>query len=140
MIGKYKRLFGLLFALSGVVLLTGAALMKTPPPIPLPEGVSKDRAQEVVLAAIAYRGWEPGKIENQALVATLAIRKHMIKMIIDFSGDAVSFRYKESINMKYLERSGLQYIHGNYNTWTQVLADDIAAGLTKPAGVDAGQQ
>ncbi len=125
--------FGLLFAGFCLLSLTAAALLRDPRPIPLPPAMSKAQVQQIILAALDYRGWQPGKVENNALVATLAIRKHMIKMIIDFSGADIVFRYKESINMKYLERSGLQYIHENYNVWTGLLAEDIAAKLNPPA-------
>ncbi len=128
------RIFPALFALLCWFAVTGATLLQDPAAIPLPAAAHKDQVRELILAAMDYRGWQPGKVENNALVATLAIRKHVIKIVIDFSGDAVTFRYKESINMKYLERSGLEYIHGNYNQWTGVLADEIATRLKALSG------
>ncbi len=129
----------LLFALLCLPCLSVAscrsAPLFTPPPILLQE--PRSDIHDAILRAMVHRGWrptndEPGKITAQVLVRG----RHKATVDVLYGNDKVEFAYVSSENLDYRNEGGAQTIHKNYNTWVQLLRDDIEAQLvlSKPAG------
>lgn len=128
-----------LLLLSLLVLLMGANVLKDPQPLAIPAGLKPAQIHKAIEDAMAWRGWSTETQRAEALkkrrvVASLAIRKHVIIVVLDFSGEALQFVYQDSVNMSYREADGFRFIHGNYNVWTDVLRREIDRRLRAQAG------
>lgn len=66
-------------------------------------------------------GWQMKKVKPGYIVATLFLRKHMVKVNIHYSKTEYSITYKDSKEMNY---DGTN-IHANYNSWVQNLSNAI---------------
>lgn len=79
--------------------------------------------------AAPQRGWTITEIAPGKAVATLEVRgKHTIKVEVGYSEKAISFIYKDSVNMKYgKDDEGRPVIHPFYIKWVQNLLSDVRA-------------
>jgi hypothetical protein len=104
------------------------APLLTPAPILLQEPSSD--MHDAILRAMVHRGWrpisdEPGKITAQVLVRG----RHKATVDLLYTPDKVEFAYVSSENLDYEYVDGEQTIHRNYNSWVQLLRDDIQQEL-----------
>jgi len=88
---------------------------------PLPEGLSDEQIQKVMVSAGMTRGWVVKAVGPGHMEGTLLIRTHMAKVDIVYDAAGYSIRYKDSENLAY--KNGK--IHRNYNKWVQNLDMDI---------------
>jgi hypothetical protein len=95
------------------------------------KALTLDDVAKALRQAAPVRGWRiedggPGKA-----VATLEVRgKHTIKVDISYTEKNISFKYKDSVNMKYAsDDDGKPVIHPFYNKWVQNLLGDIRVEL-----------
>jgi hypothetical protein len=75
---------------------------------------------DIVQAGIGL-GWQMKKENPGHIIATLVLRKHMVKVDINYSNTEYSILYKDSTEMNY---DG-EKIHANYNSWVQNLSKSI---------------
>jgi hypothetical protein len=95
------------------------------------KALTLDDVAKALRQAAPVRGW---RIENGGpgkAVATLEVRgKHTIKVDISYTEKSISFKYKDSVNMKYAsDDDGKPVIHPFYNKWVQNLLSDIRIEL-----------
>lgn len=124
---KYR--YSLLFFLPLLLLLMGASALKDPKPVPIPDGLTKEKVAEAIKVVLLDRGWKMGKAAEHVVEAMLHIRTHMIKVKIEYSGSAVKISYLDSENMKFVEKSGVRFIHPNYNKWARTIGKDIRKNM-----------
>jgi hypothetical protein len=94
------------------------------------EGLDKTKVENAIKAAIPRRGWIMEKNEGQVIRARNLIRgKHTVVIDVDYSGDAIKIEYVESQNLDYQKEGDVEYIHKNYNVWTDYLRQDIAVEI-----------
>ena len=79
-------------------------------------------AQGIVRAGNGL-GWQIKKEKPGHSIGTLYLRKHMVKVDINYSQTEFSINYKDSSEMGY---DGTN-IHSNYNSWVQNLSNAIKA-------------
>lgn len=92
-----------------------------------------DDVRRALRQASAVRGWsiEDGA-PGQAL-ATLVVRgKHTIKVDVAFTEKTISFKYRDSVNMKYgTNEDGKPVIHPFYMKWVDNLMADLRIELAR---------
>jgi hypothetical protein len=118
---------------AGVVLVVASCAGRVAPvynvvqaPIDVPRAVPMSALDKTIRQAAANRGWTvkslgPGKIE-----ARVAVRDHVAVVDITYSRKQYSITYNDSQNLKYDGKR----IHKNYNSWVQLLANDINARVS----------
>ncbi len=82
--------------------------------------------QAAILRAGAALGWRMQPDRPGHITGTLALRKHVAIVDIDYNPRTYSITYRESTNLDY---DGTR-IHSNYNGWIQNLDQGIAAQLS----------
>jgi hypothetical protein len=88
--------------------------------------LNEARVMQAIFNAAAQRKWSLGYAANGSVTATLVIRnKHTMVVDILYSPNAISMRYRSSINLKYWVRDGVPYIHPAYNAQAKALLDAI---------------
>lgn len=120
-----------------LALLLGAAVLADPAPVPVPDGMAKAKVLEAIRQALDNRGWIAGTEATDSIEAELHVRTHMIRVRLDYSGKDVVISYVDSENMAYREKSGVHFIHGNYNKWTRTLSIDVRKYLVLLADQDS---
>ncbi len=95
------------------------------------KALTLDDVAKALLQAAPVRGWTiedggPGKA-----VATLEVRgKHTIKVDVEYTERSISFKYKDSVNMKYgSDDEGKPVIHPFYSKWVRNLLSDLRIEL-----------
>ena len=75
---------------------------------------------DIIQAGVGL-GWQMKKVKPGYILATLLLRKHMVKVNIHYSTTEYSITYNDSNEMNY---DGTN-IHTNYNNWVQNLNNAI---------------
>ncbi len=75
---------------------------------------------DIIQAGVGL-GWQMKKVKPGYILATLFLRKHMVKVNIHYSTTEYSITYNDSNEMNY---DGTN-IHTNYNNWVQNLNNAI---------------
>jgi hypothetical protein len=114
-------LFATALALWGSATAHAAVEIQNVEGSPLPEGISDEQIQKVMVSAGMTRGWVVKAVGPGHMEGTLLIRTHMAKVDIVYDATGYSIRYKDSENLGY--KNGK--IHRNYNKWVQNLDMDI---------------
>lgn len=70
-------------------------------------------------------GWQMKKVKPGHILATLMLRKHMVKVDIHYSATEYSITYNDSNEMRH---DGTN-IHANYNSWVQNLNNAIRTNV-----------
>ncbi len=111
------------------------APLHTPEPILIQQ--PRTDVREAILRAMVHRGWRPIADDPGKITAKVLVRgKHEAVVDIVYTQDKVEFAYVSSDNLEYEVADDQAIIHKNYNSWVELLRDDIAAELlaSKPAG------
>jgi hypothetical protein len=91
-----------------------------------------DDVSKALRLAAFQRGWRIEEVGPGAALATLEVRgKHTVKVDITYTEKSISFKYKDSINMKYANEEGQAVIHPFYSKWVRNLLSDIHAELVR---------
>jgi hypothetical protein len=107
------------------LLLMGNTELVLPEPIEVPEGMDTPLISKAILTAMAQRHWLPQSDTGSSIVAELHVRRHMVKLRIDYTRKEIRFWYLDSSGMDYEVDDGQQYIHSRFNSWSLNLARDI---------------
>lgn len=131
--GKMIRISSKLLVFTGVLLLVAACAGRVAPlynvvqaPLDVPRSVSTAELEKTIRVAAANRGWTVKRMGRGKIEARIAVRDHVAVIDISYSRKQYSITYKESQNLKY---DGSR-IHKNYNSWIQLLANDINARVS----------
>ena len=123
----------LAIAASVLVLLAGGC--RAPMPVynvtDAPVAASKpspslDEVGKAIHRAGVALGWQMKETKPGHMLATLALRKHVAVVDVNYGVKSYSIRYKDSTELGY---DG-QNIHPNYNGWVQNLDKGIRAQLS----------
>jgi len=123
----------LAIAASVLVLLAGGC--RAPMPVynvtDAPVAASKpspslDEVGKAIQRAGVALGWQMKETKPGHMLATLALRKHVAVVDVNYGVKSYSIRYKDSTELGY---DG-QNIHPNYNGWIQNLDKGIRAQLS----------
>jgi len=122
-------------------ILSGTAHARTPIPIVNLENetiaaasgkaLTLDDVARALRQAAPHRGWSIEEAGPGKAVATLDVRgKHSVKVDIGYTEKSMSFKYKDSVNMKYgSDEEGKPVIHPFYIKWVRTLLSDVRAEL-----------
>lgn len=131
--GKMIRISSKLLVFAGVLLFVAACAGRVAPlynvvqaPIDVPRTVSMAELEKTIRVAAANRGWTVKRMGRGKIEARVAARDHVAVVDISYSRQSYSITYKSSVNLKY---DGTR-IHKNYNSWVQLLANDINARVS----------
>ena len=112
--------------------------------------LTQDEVRKAIKVGATTAGWQVGEESDSQMLATYRIRGHTVVVVIDYSPDNYSIKYKSSINMKV--KCGVRndaaeptkvttgqspcpggapptFIHQNYKDWLAGLNDSIKATL-----------
>lgn len=127
------RIFSKFVIFTGVVLLVAACSGRVAPvynvvqaPLEVPRSVSMAALDKTIRVAAANRGWTVKRKGRGKIEARIAVRDHVAVIKITYSRRQYSIQYQDSQNLKY---DGSR-IHKNYNSWVQLLANDINARVS----------
>ncbi len=95
------------------------------------KSLTLDDIARALRQAAPNRGWRIEEVGPGDAVAILEVRdKHTIKVDIHYTEKTISFKYKDSLNMKYgTNDEGRPVIHPFYMKWVQNLYSDIRVEL-----------
>lgn len=91
-----------------------------------PIGVSKYDAMNIITEVGLKRRWQINPVGSNLLEGTLYSRSHEVVVSIPLTDTSYSILYKDSMNMKYEDRT----IHRNYNKWVETLRRDINIAMS----------
>jgi hypothetical protein len=114
-------------------LLMGAAVLVDPEPIPVPAKLAAKDVSKAIRSGIVARGWVIAKDEKGQIDAVLNVRKHEVRVAIQYDTQQVKINYVSSQNLDYEEKGGTRRIHKKYNQWAQNMATDIRTSLAAEA-------
>lgn len=95
------------------------------------KALTLDDVAKALRQAATVRGWSIEESGPGRAVATLEVRgKHRVKVDIVYTEKDMSFKYKDSVNMKYgSDDEGKPVIHPFYIKWVRTLLSDVRAEL-----------
>ncbi|GHD65031.1 hypothetical protein [Jeongeupia chitinilytica] len=107
-----------------------ADILREPPKIEFTAPASAETVKTAIITAATKRKWQAAEVAPGQIDASITVRgRHMVKVAIDYTDRSVAIRYLDSADMGYEAAEGRTYIHGNYNKWTETLANDIRKQL-----------
>lgn len=106
-----------------------AALLIDPEPIAVPAGLNNQQVATEIKRALASRGWVVTKEQAGRIDASLSLRAHVARIVIDHDKTQIRVAYVSSENLKYSEKNGKRTIHKNYLSWINNLTSDIYRNL-----------
>ena len=117
--------------LSGVALARSDVPLVNHPNIAITSGsgkpLSQEQVKQAIMAGAAAKTWTTTLEQDGSITATVLVRnKHSASVRIVFSSEKYSVTYKDSINLKFIDKgSDGQFIHPHYNGWVNNLIDAI---------------
>jgi hypothetical protein len=100
-----------------------------PPPIAITAKISADNVVKAIKMALVHRTWTVTAVKPGEVDATLNLRDHTARIVIDYDTTKVQIKYLDSTNLKYEVKKGTPYIHKNYLGWIENLQNDIQGNL-----------
>lgn len=125
--------FATLLLIPLALLLMGAAVLVDPEAVPVPAKLSAKDVSKAIRAGIVGRGWVVSKDDKGQIDAVLNVRKHEVRVAIQYDTKQVKINYVSSQNLDYEEKGGTRHIHKKYNQWVQNMAVDIRNSLAAEA-------
>jgi hypothetical protein len=119
----------------------GPKPLQTLDPIPVPAGLSAERAGDAAKAALAEQGWAVTSTDVSGAIYAIRTKDNApaesagwrCNIIVSFDANGIYVSYVESAGLDYQDRgSGQRYIDGRYNEWMAALSRSITANLAKP--------
>ena len=104
-------------------------------PGPILTTADKAGTRAAIFEGMAVRGWVVEDEMGEQVLARLDHRTHVAKVLIDYAGRQIQFRYggSERLNCKR-EGDSCRAIHRNYNRWVRNLGLDISRAVTRQRG------
>ncbi|MCB1624695.1 MAG: hypothetical protein KDI32_08915 [Pseudomonadales bacterium] len=127
-----RRQLLLALILSAVSLpLLAAVPLVDPQPVAVPSGLDGKDVSRGIRTGLTQRGWIINQETPKDIEATLIIRKHTVRIHIDYDTSHVAFKYVDSTNLDYgLSKDGqTRVIHKKYGAWMQNTVNDVSRAL-----------
>jgi hypothetical protein len=102
-----------------------AVPLELPGPIAFPQYLDTVKVSEAIMTAFTNKKWLIEADTGEAVRAHLAIRRHVLRIRIDYSTRGLSYHYLGSELLGYEEDAGEKYIHPNANKWLSQLAAEV---------------
>lgn len=115
------------------------ALVQTP--TVLRASTSPEYTQQVILDTLPKRQWTTESTEPGRVVASLAVRTHLLRVELRYNAREVAIFYVDSDNLQAsVGQDGHVYAHKKVNAWIHRLALDLATALaaSAPASLPSG--
>lgn len=110
------------------LLLMAATPLVDPPAVDVPATISQKDAMAILRKTLIMRDWVLVKESANEVDARLSVRTHSITVRFALSGNAIGFKYLDSVNMDYeVGRKGHPVIHRKYAGWMA----NVAAALRR---------
>lgn len=126
-----RQLFVALMVFAFSLPLLAAVPLVDPQPIAVPAGLTAKEVSRGIRMGLTQRGWIINKENPQSTEATLVIRKHTVRVHLDYDTKTVALKYVDSTNLDYgLGKDGqTRVIHKKYGPWMQNTMTDIGRAL-----------
>ncbi|HPF25802.1 MAG TPA: hypothetical protein P5528_09570 [Steroidobacteraceae bacterium] len=111
--------------------LLAAVPLVDPQPIAVPSGLTAKDVSRGIRMGLTQRGWIVNKENPQDMEATLNVRKHTLRIRVDYDTSTIALKYLDSTNLDYgLAKDGsTRVIHKKYGAWMQNTVNDISRAL-----------
>lgn len=92
-----------------------------------------DDVRRALRQAASVRSWTVEDTAPGQALATLMVRgKHTIRVDVTYTEKTISFKYRDSVNMKYgKNEEGMPVIHPFYMKWVDNLMADLRVELAR---------
>ncbi len=91
------------------------------PDIEVPCKMSHKKINKAIRRALADKGWAAINKGKGHIVGRIYVRRHMLAVDVTYDSELVKIRYKDSENLKYRKRDGVEYIHGRADGWIRTI-------------------
>lgn len=126
------------FALVGLALFTASgtaearrAVLEDPQPVKFGCELAMKTVQKGLKEAFAGRKWTTKWVSNGRLVGKIIVRnKHTLVVEVKYNTRQFDINYKNSNNLKYRVKDGVQTIHPNANKWIMNVNNDATSILS----------
>ena len=108
-----------------------SAVLQDPEPVIFGCQLPMKKVQNALKKAFINRGWTARWVGNGHLVGKIIVRnKHTLVVNVKYNTRQFDINYKNSKNLKYRVRDGVQTIHPNANKWMRNVQNDATALLS----------
>ena len=116
-----RQLFVALMVLAFSLPLLAAVPLVDPQPIAVPAGLTAKEVSRGIRMGLTQRSWIINKEHPESTEATLVIRKHTVRVQLDYDTKTVALKYVDSTNLGYgLGKDGqTRVIRKKYGPWMQ---------------------
>ncbi|RTZ58495.1 MAG: hypothetical protein DSZ32_06850 [Gammaproteobacteria bacterium] len=95
-----------------------SSVLTDPPPVKFGCQLPMKTVQNKLKQAFIKRGWTAKWVGNGRLVGRIKVRnKHTLVVSVKYNTRQFDIDFKNSDNLKYRVKDGVQYIHSNANKW-----------------------
>lgn len=118
--------------LAAFVLPSAAAAavpLRMPEPIVLARALDVGTVRDAIVVAAARRKWITESDSGDAFVARLNVRRHVLRVRIEYEPRKLRFTYVDSENLDYEIEDGVPMIHRNVMPWVEALSLEIQREL-----------
>jgi hypothetical protein len=126
-----KRVLTLLLLPLGLLLAAFTDPLQLPATIKFPEFTDSVKVSGALIQALRTRRWLIEADTGESITARLLVRRHMLRIRLDYSPRQVSFHYVDSEALDYAVEDGTPHIHGNANKWLRRLGIEVESELNK---------
>ena len=127
----HTRKLSSLMLIAAVMLVTSSAaearsaVLQDPPPVVFGCQLPMKTVQNKLKQAFVNRGWNAKWVGNGHLIGKIIVRnKHTLVVDVRYNTRQFDINFKNSDNLKYRVRDGVQYIHSNANKWMMNVNND----------------
>jgi hypothetical protein len=108
----------------------GPAGVRVMDPTAIVAASSPEATEQAILDTLPKRNWTPEAVEPGTIIATLAVRTHLLRVRIEYNAVSVTVRYVDSDNLdEDRDHEGHVYAHKKVNGWMAALATDLSHAL-----------
>jgi len=103
--------------------------LQLPEPVVLARAVDVDKVRDAILVSAARRKWITESDVGDAFVVRLNVRRHVLRLRVEYEPRKVRFVYVDSENLDYEIEDGVPTIHRKVNQWVEALSLEIQREL-----------
>lgn len=99
--------------------------LELPPPVQFPQFVDSLKVSKALVTALTNKKWLVEADTGEAVRGALKIRRHALRIRIEYTTRGIVYHYVDSVALGYEEDEGERYIHPNANKWLEQLEDEV---------------
>lgn len=99
--------------------------LQMPAPITLARSLDVDTVRDAIVVAAARRKWIAESDNGSAFVVRLNVRRHVLRVSVEYEPRRIRFVYVDSVNLDYEIEDGVAVIHPRANQWVEQLSLEI---------------